>query len=100
MIEKVIDSLNDAWKRDPMAIMLMLRNHVECNADFADHPTIQVQADPLLKGQFTVGALGFINGVLADLGQPLIASKWSEETDEDGRRTFLGFCEYIKPEVK
>lgn len=87
-IQKVIDSLNNAFQRDPIAMRLLLINLVQCNEKLADHPTIQVAN---LEGGYTLSVIGFVNGIMAELGLPLIASKWESEADKDGIHKFLGF---------
>jgi hypothetical protein len=90
-IQDVVDALNEAFEEDPVAIRALLINIVPCNEALAGHPTIQVA--PMGSG-YTVGALGLLNGVLGALGLQLIASKWSNDTDERGAHKLLGFCLY------
>jgi hypothetical protein len=94
MIDKVIDSLNEAFESDPMAMTLLMRNKVECNEAFADHPTIQVAVEELDEEKFMVGALGLVNGVLTSAGLPRVAIRLSDDPDENGNCKLLGFCRY------
>jgi hypothetical protein len=97
--EKIIDSLNSAYKADPGAIHSLICNVVPCNSALVDHPNVVVAENQVTK-QYTVGALGLVNGVLSAAGLPLVAIKWSDTKDKDGRYTFLGFCEYTPVLVK
>lgn len=92
---KTIEVLNMAFKSDPNAIHALLVNRVPCNRFLADDKFVQVDEVPVLgKEYYQVGALGLINAVLAAHGLPLVAAKWSEEIDGDGRHKLVGFCEY------
>lgn len=94
-IQQAIDSLNLAFKQDPVAMRALMINVVPCNKALADdHPTIQCSA---LEDGYTVSALGFLNGILGALGLPLIASKWESEANADGVHKLLGFQEYVPP---
>jgi hypothetical protein len=95
-----VTCLNEAFERDPGAIHTLIVNRIPCNAALADDPLIQVGLGfASVKNEdqqyFQVGALGLINGVLAANGLPLVAVKFSDEPDEYGRRTILGFQEYL-----
>jgi hypothetical protein len=92
-IDRVIASLNEAFAADPMACHLLMCNRVECNLAFADHPHIVCDESAAigLPGRFTVGPLGFCNGILGALGLPVIWSRWSDP-HEGGQRRLLGFC--------
>jgi hypothetical protein len=98
-IQSVLDSLNEAYRRDPLAIRALLINVVPCNEDLANHRDIQVHDFGTPNGVgYMVGTLGVINGVLASIGLPLVASMWSDSVDASGSKTLLGFMEY-KPRV-
>ena len=90
-IQLAIDALNEAFSQDPVAVRALLINVVPCNKKLADHPTVQCGQ---LENGYSVSALGFLNGVLGALGLPLIASQWSDISNDDGVFTLLGFCEY------
>lgn len=91
----VVDMLNEAFRRDPNAIHALIVNRVPCNQELADDEFVHVDRSPVLLGNhFQVGTLGVVNAVLASLKLPLVASMFSEETDEDGRIQMIGFCEY------
>lgn len=86
--EKVLECLNEAFKNDPDAVHALICNRVPCNQKLADHPTVQVGQNPCIEnGTWTVGMLGFINGILGAIEIPLVAAKW-----EDGR--LIGFSDY------
>lgn len=89
--------LNRAWAADQAAIHALVCNHVPCNQALADDPTIVVDPNHFMPGRATLGAIGLLNGVLAEAGMPLVALKWSDERDAEGRATLLGFCEYQPP---
>jgi len=94
-----VDCLNAAFAADPNAIHALLVNRVPCRAALADDPYVQVNDSPVLDpGSFQVGALGLINGILAANGLPLVASKWGDTVDEQGRHKLLGFCLYEPPQ--
>jgi len=95
--QRTVDVLNEAYKRDPVAVLSLIRIMIPCNEKLADDPYIMVNEDKVLGG-YTVGILGFVNGVLGALDIDLVVTKWSDEVDEEGRRKFLGFCVYEPPE--
>lgn len=59
-IDDAISYLNDLIALDKPAIAALLANRVPCNADLADHPTVQAQAQ---HGGYHVGMMGIINGL-------------------------------------
>lgn len=91
------DTLNRAFAADPEAVHAILCNRVPCNKTLADDPTIVVGESLVAPDAFNVGIIGLLNGVLADMGQPLVASRWSDDVDGEGRRKLLGFCQYQEP---
>lgn len=94
-VNPAVDAMNMAFAEDCNAVHSLIVNRIPCNQELADDIFIQVDQSPVLpEGNFAVGALGLVNGVLAAYGLPLLATKWSEETDEDGRSRLMGFCEY------
>lgn len=89
------EALNIAFQLDPNAIHALVVNRVPCNRFLADDQFVQVDGVPVLgKEYYQVGSLGLINAVLAAQGLPLVAAKWSEEVDGDGRHKLDGFCEF------
>lgn len=81
--------LNEATAADAAAIQTLVEGRVRCGIDLADHPTIQVaEAGP---GQFSVGTLGILNGVLERLTGERIAASY-DETDK-----LIGFIAYPVP---
>lgn len=89
--EKVVDSLNQAYKDDPDAIYALLCMRVPCNQKLVDHPDVVVGKNNITGG-WTVSPLGAINGVLTAAGMKRIAMKWSDIKKADGTYDFLGFC--------
>jgi len=95
-----IDALNAAFRADPNAIHALMCNRVPCNQFLADDKFVQVDESPVLPdGHFQVGALGLVNAVLAANGLPLVAAKFWDARDAEGRAMLIGFCEYVT-EVK
>ena len=86
-----VRALNRAFRADPAAIHALLCNRVPCNVALADDPAVVVEANPVLDCGWTVSALGLINGVLTELGLPVVASRWGDEVNADGHRALLGF---------
>jgi hypothetical protein len=86
-------ALDDAFKRDPQAMHALLCNRVPCNQALADDPFVVVEANRVIEGAWTVGALGLVNAVLAAAGQPLVAAKFAE----GDKPALLGFCDYVPP---
>lgn len=95
MTLNIIDLLNSAFKADPNAIHALMVNRVPCNIVLADHPDIIVDKVLTLdEDLFQVGVLGIINGIMHANNLPLVAIKFADEKDKDGRYRILGFCEY------
>lgn len=91
-IEKILQVLNEAYLADPQAIHALVCNRVPCNEKLANHPTIQVQINPVFNEEvYIVGLLGIINGITEILTGERVAASW----DANGK--FSGFVKYIKP---
>lgn len=89
-----VDVLNMAFAADPNAVHTLISNRVPCNQFLADDRFVVVGVCQVLPGEhFQVGAIGLVNAVLSAIGQPLVASQWSEP-DSSGHRKLIGFCEY------
>ncbi len=88
----VLKCLNSAVEDDPAAIQALCCNLVPCNDKLADHPLIPVDMFP--GGGFIIGTIGLINGILEAMNMPLVAMKFDDIPDSDGRRKFLGFCRH------
>lgn len=87
MIEKAIDSLNDAFLRDPEAVRAVFAQpRVPCNEALADHPTVQVLFE---KGETFVGIFGMLNGAIEPITGERIAGKYADNGD------LIGFCKYV-----
>jgi hypothetical protein len=103
--ERFVATLNELVELDNKAIRNLILNKVECNEAIADHPTVQVglQCD----GQYSIGALGLLNGLVGiqDDGWGYIAAvfgvwcskcsntknkKVGEECPDCGTRLILG----------
>ena len=79
-LKTVIEILNGALEADRDAINELMFQRVPCNSDLANHHLIQVRAR---KGEFSVGALGLINGLFGD-GQSTFVYAI---TDDEGKIT-------------
>lgn len=103
---KTVACLNAAFAADPNAIHALICNRVPANQALADDPFIIMEPYPPIVAlsddpqslqhveYYQVWALGLLNGVLAANGLPLVAIKWRETTDSDGRGQVIGFQEY------
>jgi len=89
------EALNAAFRADPNAVNSLMCTRIPCNQALADDRFVQVDTSPWPYGHFQVGALGLVNAVLEVNNLPLVAAKFSDELDADGRARFLGFCEYV-----
>lgn len=96
----VVRVLNRAFTSDPAAIHAIICNRVPCNKALADDPTIVVDTSIVTDCGFNVGMIGIINGLLDELGAPLVAVKFSDEPIEYGRHKILGFCSVNKADLK
>lgn len=96
---KTAECLNTSFAADPNAIHALIVSRVPCNQSLADHPNVIVDKAYVLEGEFwQVTMLGVINGVLTANGLPRVATSWSDEQDESGRRKMIGFVDYT-PDV-
>lgn len=95
-IEKIVETLNEAYRLDPMAIRSLISFQVPINKELAEHETIQ--AIPFEDG-YATSFVGVLNGLISEASDPdrLIASCWSEEENPYGHREFLGFA-VVKPQ--
>ncbi len=94
-LDKVIECLNDAWRRDPLAMRTFLINTIPCNQALADHPTVIVDQ---YEDGYVVRTMGLLNGCLEAAGIGRVAASFSSEADSEGKRKFLGFTWYRYPE--
>lgn len=97
-IQAAVDALNDAFKRDPVAVENLIRHRVDCNQQLADHPTVQVRAYPGISeavDSYSVSALGLLNGILEPLTGQRVAIMVEDETPEASGK-MLGFTVYKK----
>lgn len=95
-MSKTVEALQLAFIADPNAIHALIVNRVPCNQFLADDPFVVVYQSLMLPaGNWQVGAIGLVNAVLAANGLPLVAYKFSDEKNADGRSQLLGFCEYV-----
>ena len=76
-----------AFAADPSAIQALLGHRVPCNQVLADDPTIGVQPGTA----YTLGTLGLLNGLLGELGQPPVATRYGGWPRADGSERLLGF---------
>jgi len=61
-VDETISFLNSLLRVDHQAVEKLLECRVPCNDCMANHPSVQVQADPS-GGNPTVGFLGVLNGI-------------------------------------
>jgi hypothetical protein len=100
-LSKTAECLNSAFAADPNAIHALIVNRVPCNQALVDHPQIYVDMLTVVDSSLAQATLlGVLNGVLVANGLPRVATKWSTEADEEGRRKLLGFCDYPEDVVK
>lgn len=97
----VVQTLNNAFKLDPVSVQTLLTNKVECSQDFAlNHPFIECSSSPVNSNRYLVGTLGYINAVLSAINQARVCMVLGEP-NEDGVRPMTGFGIYEndKPEI-
>lgn len=95
-MSKTVEALQSAFIADQNAIHALIVNRVPCNQFLADDPFVVVDRPPVLAaGNWQVGAIGLVNAVLAANGLSLVAVKFSDEKDSDGRSKLVGFCEFV-----
>ena len=98
-IQAAVDALNDAFRRDPVAVENLIRHRVGCNHQLAEHPTVQVRENAGIGGSvgaiYSVSALGLLNGVLEPLTGQRVAIVVEDETPEAPGK-MLGFTVYKK----
>lgn len=71
MLQTTVDYLNELLEIDPTSIQTLIDTRVPCNAEMANHETVQVAlAD---DNKFTLGPLGLLNGLLGRDGQVIVA---------------------------
>lgn len=96
-LSKTAECLNSAFAADPNAIHALIVNRVPCNQALVDHPQIYVDMLTVVDSSMAQATLlGVLNGVLVANGLPRVATKWTTESDEQGRRKLLGFCDYAE----
>ena len=81
-VEDVIAFLNDLLRVDRSAVSRLIETRVPCNECVANHPSVQVQADPGGKNP-SVGFLGVLNGMFG-----VDEEGWGQigmEVTDDGR---------------
>jgi hypothetical protein len=91
--EKAVDLLNEIHALDPTVLMALINYRVPCNAEFADHPTVQVSKIPDEECHdderpYQVGFLGILNGIfgVAGDGYGYIGAECDEQ-----KKLLLGF---------
>ena len=77
-ILKAIEVLNDALKRDPIAITQLVNLRIDCNAQLVNHPTIQ---SSVYHGVSKVGLLGLVNGIVGNSPSGVIGAEGSIERE-------------------
>ncbi len=96
-VNKTVDCLNEAFRRDPGAIHALISNRVPCNQDLAADPYVVVGSNLVIPGKqcLEVDVLGLLNGVLVANGLKEVTLKWSKP-DLDSTCELLGFREYTQ----
>lgn len=84
--DRVLATLNDAYRSDPVAVLKLLQARVPCNAALATHEHVVV------KSNDTVSALGLLNGLMAAAFGARVAMQQDDRTGE-----VIGFTRYIDP---
>lgn len=64
VLDDIVERLNEALRNDPDAIASLVFHRVPCNAELAEHATVQVGTTD--EG-WDVGLLGVLNGALGIL---------------------------------
>lgn len=85
--DQVLNTLNEAFKADPVTMELMLKQYIPCNGTLADHPTIQVVYD-VKDIRFKVGPLGLINGIVERLTGERVAAVYDDYSRLAGFRRY------------
>jgi hypothetical protein len=97
IFDAILKTLNEAFEADPYAFSALVNSRVPCNANLANHPTIQVHGTP---ESYAVGPMGLINGIVEKITGKRIACLFStpdRTCPERGEQRLLGFIEY-KPD--
>ncbi|GAB6052725.1 hypothetical protein JCM17960_15450 [Magnetospira thiophila] len=71
-VTKAVAVLNDALRRDPVAITQLVNLRADCTKALADHPTIQTV---VLDGKHRVGLMGLLNAILGDSPSGVIGAR-------------------------
>jgi len=82
VIENVVDTLNDAFVADPVAMLQLFTYRVPCDVALIDHPSILVSPSYALGGEnplIKLGFLGLLNGLLEPLTGYLVVALWSKD---------------------
>ncbi len=66
--DRIIEVMNRAVAADPKAVKDLCELRVDCNAELAADPTIQVLRE-FVGGVNTVGLIGILNGIAGILGE-------------------------------
>jgi hypothetical protein len=77
----IIQLMNSALILDREAIDALVKRRVVCNADLAQHPTIQVRTGSAAP---TLGLVGLLNGIVGvdEQGNGYIAADFDSATDK------------------
>jgi hypothetical protein len=96
VFDNILDTLNSAFKADPVAIYMLLCMRVPAGQGLLDHPTVVCGKIPRLESieeAYYVGPLGWLNSVIETATGKRVASYYGEP-DASGDRPLLGFIEY------
>lgn len=100
ILQSIIESLNDAFQRDPKAIWTLMNTYTPCNEALSEHPTVQViEREANEDKKLSVGPLGLINGIVEAATGHRVCIMVSEP-DEQGKKSLLGFDLYRPSDSK
>lgn len=89
IVNRAVDTLNEALARDPDAMTRLVNLRAECNAALAAHPLIQTG---IYGGVHRVGLLGLLNAVLGDSPSGVIGAKGTTDPESG---LFLRVKEFV-----
>lgn len=91
--QRGLDALNSALLTDPGAMYALITNRIPCTQALADDPFLVVSKLPTGTPDefFAIGMGGVLAGLFDAMGLPKIATEWSDDTDELGRKRLVGF---------
>ncbi len=88
-VNRALDLLNDALRRDPEAMTRLINLRAECNDSLAGHPLIQVG---IYGGVYRIGVLGLLNAALGDSPTGVIGARG---TTDPATGLFIRIKEFV-----